>query len=129
LVGKKINILKRKCHVGINVQNVVFLEVILKLYDVCLMKHIFIAPWTCLHRFDIFIRWPENVRRVNKICSHCWFFFFFYYFWCLFPLSIKFQLYHGNQFYIVIILYIVIFCWILYNFLAVHDSLWLLVVH
>ena len=67
---KKINILKRKCHVEIDV---VFLEVILKLYDVCFMKHIFIAPWTCLHRFDIhiFIRWPENVRRVNKICLHC----------------------------------------------------------
>jgi hypothetical protein len=30
----------------------VFLEVILKLYDVCFMKHIFIAP-TCLHRFDL----------------------------------------------------------------------------
>ena len=38
---KKINILERKCHVGINV---VFLEVILKLYDVCFMKHIFTAP-------------------------------------------------------------------------------------
>jgi hypothetical protein len=36
-----INILKRKCHVGINV---VFLEVILKLCDVCFMKNIFIAP-------------------------------------------------------------------------------------
>ena len=62
-----INILKRKCHVGINV---VFLEVILKLYDLCFMKHICIAP---LHRFDlqIIIRWPENVRRVYKICLHC----------------------------------------------------------
>ena len=30
--------------------------------------------------------------------------------------------------YIVVILYIVIFCWILYYFLAVHDSLWLLVI-
>jgi hypothetical protein len=37
---KIINILKRKCHVGINV---VFLELILKLYDVCFMKNIFIA--------------------------------------------------------------------------------------
>jgi hypothetical protein len=37
---KIINILKRKCHVGINV----FLELILKLYDVCIMKNIFIAP-------------------------------------------------------------------------------------
>jgi hypothetical protein len=36
-----INILKRKCHVGINV---VFLEEILKLYDVCFMKNISIAP-------------------------------------------------------------------------------------
>jgi hypothetical protein len=34
-------ILKRKCHVGINV---VFLEEILKLYDVCFMKNISIAP-------------------------------------------------------------------------------------
>ena len=33
---KNINILKRKCHVGINV---VFLEEILKLYDVCYMKN------------------------------------------------------------------------------------------
>jgi hypothetical protein len=38
---KKINILKRKCHVGLNV---VFLEGILKLYDACFMKYIFIAP-------------------------------------------------------------------------------------
>ena len=37
---KNINILKRKCHVGINV--VVFLEVILKLCDVCFMKNIVI---------------------------------------------------------------------------------------
>jgi hypothetical protein len=31
-----------------------------------------LPPWTCLHRFDlrIIIRWPENVRRVNKICLH-----------------------------------------------------------
>ena len=65
-----INILKRKCHVGINV---VFLEVILKLCDVCFMKNIFIAPWICLYHFDlhIIIRWPENVKRVNKICIHC----------------------------------------------------------
>jgi hypothetical protein len=37
------------------------------------MKNIFIAPWTCLHHFDlhIIIRWPENVKRVNKICIHC----------------------------------------------------------
>jgi hypothetical protein len=65
-----INILKRKCHVGINV---VFLEVILKLCDVWFMKNIFIAPWTCLYHFDlhIIIRWPENVKRVNKICIHC----------------------------------------------------------
>ena len=34
---KNINILKRNCHIGINV---VFLEVILKLYDVCFMKNI-----------------------------------------------------------------------------------------
>ena len=67
---KNINILKRKCHVGINV---VFLEEILKLYDVCFMKNIFISPWTCLYRFDlhIIIRWPENVRRGNNICLHC----------------------------------------------------------
>jgi hypothetical protein len=38
---KNINILKRKCQVRINV---VFLDVILKLYDVCFMKNIFIAP-------------------------------------------------------------------------------------
>jgi len=64
---KKINILKRKSHVGINV---VFLEVILRLYDVRFMKNICIAPSTCLHCFDllIIIRRPENVRRVNKIC-------------------------------------------------------------
>jgi hypothetical protein len=36
-----INILKRNCHVGINV---VFLEMILKMYDVCFMKNISIAP-------------------------------------------------------------------------------------
>jgi hypothetical protein len=36
-----LNILERKCHVGINV---VFLEVILKLYDVYFMKNFFIAP-------------------------------------------------------------------------------------
>ena len=67
---EKINIWKRKCHVEIDV---LFLEVILKLYDVCFMKHIFIVLWTCLHHFDlhIIIRWPENVRRVNKICLHC----------------------------------------------------------
>jgi hypothetical protein len=67
---KNIIILKRKCHVEINV---VFLEEILKLYDVCFMKNIFISPWTCLYRFDlhIIIRWPENVRRVNKIWLHC----------------------------------------------------------
>ena len=67
---KYINILKRKCHVEINV---VFLDVILKLCDVCFMKNIFIAPWTCLHHCDlhIIIRWPENVKRVNKICIHC----------------------------------------------------------
>jgi hypothetical protein len=37
------------------------------------MKNIFIAPWTCLRHFDlhIIIRWPENVKRVNKICIHC----------------------------------------------------------
>jgi hypothetical protein len=38
---KNTNILKRKCDVGINV---VFLELILELYDVCFMKNIFIAP-------------------------------------------------------------------------------------
>jgi hypothetical protein len=38
---KNIIILKRKCHVEINV---VFLEEILKLYDVCFMKNIFISP-------------------------------------------------------------------------------------
>jgi len=67
---KNIIILKRNCHVGINV---VFLGVILKLCDVCFMKNIFIAPWTCLHRFDLYIiiRWPDNIRRVNKICLNC----------------------------------------------------------
>jgi hypothetical protein len=45
----------------------------LKLYDVRFMKNIFIAPWTCLYRFDLhlIIRWPENIWRVNKICLHC----------------------------------------------------------
>ena len=38
---KNINILKRKCHIGINV---VLLEMILKLYDVCFMKNMFSAP-------------------------------------------------------------------------------------
>jgi hypothetical protein len=37
---ENINIWKRMCQVGINV---VFLEVILKLYDVCFMKNIFIG--------------------------------------------------------------------------------------
>ena len=61
---KNIIILKRNCHVGMNV---VILEVILKLYDACFMKNICIAPWTCLHRFDLntIIRWPENVSRVT----------------------------------------------------------------
>ena len=75
---------------------------ILKLYDVCFMKHIFIAPWTCLHRFDlhIIIRWPENVRRVNNICLHC-----------------------GHFLHCYILLNFVLFV------LEVHDSLWLLIVH
>jgi len=38
---KNINILKRKCHIGINV---VILEMILKLYYVCFMKNMFSAP-------------------------------------------------------------------------------------
>ena len=68
---------------------------------VCFMKHIFIAPWTCLHSFDIhiFIRRPENVRSVNKICLHCG---------------------HFIPCYIMLIFF---------EFVAVHDSLWLLVVH
>jgi hypothetical protein len=43
-------------------RNVVFLEVILKLCDVYFMHH-----------FDlhIIIRWPDNVKRVHKICIHC----------------------------------------------------------
>jgi hypothetical protein len=47
-----------------------------KNYDACFMKNMFIAPWTCLHRFDlhIIIRWPKNVRRVNKICLNCGYF-------------------------------------------------------
>ena len=62
-------------------------------------KHFHCPVWTYLHRFDlhIIIRWPKNVRRVNKICLHCGHF---------------------------------IHCYILLNlyyFLAVHDSLWLLV--
>jgi len=44
---KNINILKRKCHVGINVM---FLELILTLYDVCLMQNICIAPFRHAHR-------------------------------------------------------------------------------
>ena len=65
-----INTLKRNCHVGINV---VFLEVILKMYDVCFMKNIFIASWTCLHRFDrhISIRWLENVKVNNILFTLC----------------------------------------------------------
>ena len=48
-------------------------DIILKLCDVCFMKNIFIAPWTCLLHFDlhIIIRWPENVKRLKKICIHC----------------------------------------------------------
>jgi hypothetical protein len=36
-------------------------------------KHFHCPVWTYLHRFDlhIIIRWPKNVRRVNKICLHC----------------------------------------------------------
>ena len=49
---KHIKIFKRKCHAEMHL---VFLEVILKLYDVCFMKNISIAPCTCLHRFDIHI--------------------------------------------------------------------------
>jgi len=41
---KNINILKRKRHVGINVP-VVFLELILTLYDVCFMQNISIASF------------------------------------------------------------------------------------
>ena len=40
---KNINIWKRMCQVG---RNVVFLEVILKLHDVCFMKNIFIPAST-----------------------------------------------------------------------------------
>ena len=49
---ENINIWKRMCQVGINV---VFLEVILKLYDVCFMKNIFIVSLTCLHRSELYI--------------------------------------------------------------------------
>jgi hypothetical protein len=44
---KNINILKRKCHVGINV---VFSELILTLYDVCFMQNLYIAPFWPSHR-------------------------------------------------------------------------------
>jgi len=44
---KNINILKRKRHVGINV---VILELILTLYDVCFMQNIFIATFRPSHR-------------------------------------------------------------------------------
>jgi hypothetical protein len=44
---ENINILKRKPHVGINV---VLLELILTLYDVCFMQNIFIAPFRPSHR-------------------------------------------------------------------------------
>jgi hypothetical protein len=45
---KNINILREeKHHVGVNV---VLLELILKLYDVCFMQNIFIAPFRPPHR-------------------------------------------------------------------------------
>ena len=44
---KNINILKRKRHVGINVM---FLELILTLYDVCFMQNICIDPFRHSHR-------------------------------------------------------------------------------
>jgi hypothetical protein len=91
---KNINILKRNCQVGINV---VFLEVILKLYDVCFIKSICIASWTCLHRFDLHIitRWHEKCQEDNQDMFTLWSFY--------------------------------TFCRILYYFSAVNDSLWLLV--
>ena len=46
---KNINILKRKCLVGINL---LFLELILKLYDVCFMKNIFIALFWPSHKMS-----------------------------------------------------------------------------
>ena len=64
---KNINILKRKRHVGINV---VFLELILKLYDVkknvCFMQNIFIAPFRPSHRLG-----DPKMSGVNNICLHC----------------------------------------------------------
>ena len=45
---KNINILReKKYHVGVNV---VLLELILKLYDVCFMQNISIAPFRPPHR-------------------------------------------------------------------------------
>lgn len=57
---KNINILNRKQHVEINV---VFLELILKLYDVYIMKNIVIAPWRCLHCFDL------HINMVTQKCQ------------------------------------------------------------
>ena len=48
---KNINILKRKCRVGINL---LFLELILKLYDVCFTKNICIAPFWPSHKMLLF---------------------------------------------------------------------------
>ena len=65
-----INILKRKCHVGINV---VFFRRDIETVWCLFHEKYFHCPMNKFYRFDlhIIIRWPENVRRVNKICLHC----------------------------------------------------------
>jgi hypothetical protein len=74
---KNINTLKRKCHVGINV---VFLEVILKLCDVCFMKNIFqnitIYKMTTMYTYrvyplDIFGS-PNNYVKVKMVKTCSW---------------------------------------------------------
>jgi hypothetical protein len=58
----------------------VFLEGILKLYDACFMKYIFIAPWKCLHRFDlhIIIRWKSQECKQDMLTL--WSFYILLYF-------------------------------------------------
>ena len=60
---KNINILKRKCHVGINVA---FLELILKLYDVCFMK----TKFHCHHTSWFFLIHLLLIRAIFKEFMH-----------------------------------------------------------
>jgi hypothetical protein len=68
---KNINILKRNCHIGINV---VFLEVILKLYDVggikgCHTKYVTLLAFLTTY-FDGNFFWKEVPGISMIFCGH-----------------------------------------------------------